>query len=110
AVVILAGCAKKQPPPPPKAPVSVSRAERRAVPYEIAATGAVEPMHTAEVTAQVGGLLQAVHFNEGDEVRQGQVLFEIDPRPFQAALLQAEANLSRDVSQLANAAREAERA
>jgi multidrug efflux system membrane fusion protein len=109
-LLVITACAKKQAPPPPKAPVSVAKAERRAIPYQIAATGTVEPMHTAEVTAQVGGLLQAVHFNEGDEVRQGQVLFEIDPRPFQAALQQAEANLSRDVSQLANAAREAERA
>jgi multidrug efflux system membrane fusion protein len=109
-LILVAACAKKQAPPPPKAPVSVGQAERRAIPYQIAATGTVEPMHTVEVTAQVGGLLQAVHFNEGDEVREGQILFEIDPRPYQAALLQSEANLSRDLSQLANAAREAERA
>ncbi len=105
-----AGCNSRQPPPQAKAPVSVGRAERRAVPYHVPATGTVEPMNTVEVTAQVGGLLQHVHFNEGDEVRQGQVLFEIDPRPYEAALQQVEANLSRDVVQLANAEREAERA
>lgn len=110
AAAALTGCAKKQAPPQMKAPVSVARATQRAVPFEIAATGSVEPMHTVEVTAQVGGLLQRVAFEEGSEVRQGQILFEIDPRPFQAALQQAEANLSRDLSQLANAAREAERA
>ena len=105
-----AGCSKRQPPPQVKAPVSVAKAETRAVPYALSATGTVEPMHTVEVTAQVGGLLQSVHFNEGDEVRQGQILFEIDPRPFQAALLQSEAALSRDIAQLGNAEREANRA
>ena len=108
-VPVAAACSKHQPPPPVKAPVSVAQAAIRSVPYVIAATGTVEPMHTVEVTAQVGGLLQAVHFNEGDEVRQGQVLFEIDPRPYQAALLQAEAALSRDLAQLGNAEREANR-
>src|SRR5438128_2587040 len=108
--VFAAACAKHQAPPQAKAPVSVARAEQRAVPFEIAATGTVEPMHTVEVTAQVGGLLQRVAFEEGSEVREGQVLFEIDPRPFQAALQQSEAALARDISQLANAGREADRA
>lgn len=106
----VAGCAKSQPPPPASVPVSVARAVRRDVPYTLAATGTVEPASTVEVTAQVGGLLRRVHFSEGDEVRQGQVLFEIDSRPYEATLQQAEANLNRDVVQLANAAREAERA
>jgi multidrug efflux system membrane fusion protein len=109
-LALMAGCATDAAPPVPKVPVSVARAERRAVPFLIAATGTVEPIATVEVTSQVGGLLQNVHFHEGDEVQQGQVLFEIDPRPYQAALQQAEANLSRDRVQLANAAREADRA
>lgn len=104
------GCKKAPPPPQPKPPVSVTKAERRAIPFQIAATGIVEPMHTVEVSAQVGGLLRSVHFNEGDDVRQGQILFEIDPRPFQASLQQSEASLSRDLAQYANAEREAERA
>jgi len=104
------GCAQRQAPPPTKVPVSVARAERRDVPFTVTATGTVEPARTVEVTAQVGGLLRRVHFSEGEEVREGQVLFEIDSRPYQAALAQAEANLSRDVAQHANAAREAERA
>jgi len=105
----LAACAKPQAPQQGKPPVSVSRAEQRSVPWEIAATGIVEPLHTVQVSAQVGGLLQSVHFNEGDEVRQNQVLFEIDPRPYDAARQQAEASLSRDLAQYANAEREAER-
>jgi multidrug efflux system membrane fusion protein len=55
-------------------------------------------------------LLLRVHFSEGDEVREGQILFEIDSRPYEAALAQAQANLSRDLAQHANAMRESERA
>jgi multidrug efflux system membrane fusion protein len=106
----VSACAQRQAPPAAKVPVSVVRAERRDVPFTVAATGTVEPVRTVEVTAQVGGLLQRVHFSEGDEVREGQILFEIDARPYEAALQQAQANLSRDVAQHANAARESERA
>ena len=79
------------------------------MPYEIAATGAVEPIRSVNVTSQVSGMLRRVRFAEGDEVTQGQVLFEIDRRPYEAALQQAEANLSRDLAQAENAARDAER-
>jgi multidrug efflux system membrane fusion protein len=79
------------------------------VPYEIAATGAVEPIRSVNVTSQVSGMLRRVRFTEGDEVTRGQVLLEIDRRPYLAALQQAEANLSRDVAQAENAARDAER-
>jgi multidrug efflux system membrane fusion protein len=89
--------------------VSVARVERRAVPYEIQGTGTVEPMRTVAVTSRVGGMLQRVRFAEGEEVVEGKVLFEIDSRPFAAALQQAEANLSRDVAQAENAIREAAR-
>ena len=71
-----------------KVPVSVARVEQRAVPYQIGATGTVEPMRTVDVTTQVSGSLLRVHFAEGDEVGVGQVLFEIDPRPYQATLQQ----------------------
>jgi len=106
----VASCQKGPAPQQSKPPVSVARAEQRSVPWEIAATGIVEPLQTVQVSAQVGGLLQSVHFQEGDEVRQSQVLFEIDPRPYDAARQQSEASLSRDLAQFANAEREAERA
>jgi multidrug efflux system membrane fusion protein len=61
------------------------------------------------VQAQIGGVLNAVHFSEGDEVSKGQVLFEIDPRPFRAALDQARAELARDEAQAENARRDADR-
>jgi len=106
---LAAACSSRQGGQAPKVPVSVARVEQRAVPYQIGATGTVEPMRTVDVTSQVSGSLLRVHFAEGDEVGVGQVLFEIDPRPYQATLQQAEATLLRDVTQAQNATREAER-
>lgn len=94
---------------PQAVPVTVAQAELRTVPYEITAPGTVEPLHAVTVTAQVSGIVTAVRFREGDYVRAGTVLVEIDPRPYQNALRQAEAALSRDVIQLANARRQVER-
>lgn len=93
----------------PRIPVSVARAERRSVPFQVQATGTVEPLRSAAVVSQVGGLLLHVRFHEGDEVSEGQVLFEIDSRPFSAAVQQAEANLSRDIAQADAAVRDAAR-
>jgi multidrug efflux system membrane fusion protein len=76
---------------------------------EISANGIVEPMQTAAIEAQVGGLLTNVAFREGDAVSRGQTLFRIDPRPFQATLRQAQASLARDEALAANARRDADR-
>jgi multidrug efflux system membrane fusion protein len=108
-VLLLAACSKKQAPPTPPVPVTVAPAERRAVPFELAATGTVEPLQTVEVQAQVGGILQRVAFKEGDEVKQGQLLFQLDQRPYRAALDQAAAALARDRAQAANAEQDAKR-
>src|SRR5258705_1905677 len=93
----------------PKVPVSVARVERRALPYELEATGSVEPIRSVDVLPQVNGTILHVNFAEGDEVAAGQILFEIDPRPYRAALQQAEGALLRDVTQAQSAAREAAR-
>jgi multidrug efflux system membrane fusion protein len=90
-------------------PVSVARVEQRALPYELEATGTVEPIRSVDVRPQVGGTIVRVHFGEGDEVVAGQVLFEIDPRPYAAALQQAEGALLRDLTTAQTAAREAAR-
>jgi len=90
-------------------PVTVAQAEQRTVPFEIMAPGTVEPMRAAAVTAQVSGMVISVRFREGDEVREGAVLVEIDPRPYRNALEQAEATLARDLIQLENARRQVER-
>ena len=104
-----AACSPQRGGQAPKVPVSVARVEQRSVPYQIGATGTVEPTRTVDVTSQVSGSLLRVHFAEGDEVGAGQVLFEIDPRPYRAAAQQAEATLLRDLTQAVNTARDAER-
>jgi membrane fusion protein, multidrug efflux system len=108
-LTLVSACAKKDAPPAPPVPVTVATAERRDVPFELAATGTVEPLQTVAVQAQVSGILRRVAFKEGDEVKQGQVLFELDPRPYRAALDQALALLARDRAQAANAAQDAKR-
>jgi multidrug efflux system membrane fusion protein len=105
----LAGCKEDTPPPPPPVPVTVGMAERRAVPFELPATGTVEPLQTVAVQPQVSGPITRIAFREGQEVARGQVLFQIDPRPYQAALARAEAILRRDRAQASNAEQEAKR-
>jgi multidrug efflux system membrane fusion protein len=75
----------------------------RPMPVVIEAVGTVEPEHSVQVRAQVSGVLQSVLFKEGDKVQAGQLLFEIDPRTFQASYNQAQAQLARDQAQLENA-------
>src|SRR2546426_5894566 len=89
AALLAAGCSRKGPGGPPRVPVTIARAEQRPIPFEITATGTVEPLQTASVQAQVTGILTAVAFHEGDDVAAGQLLFQIDPRPFPAALAPA---------------------
>jgi membrane fusion protein, multidrug efflux system len=108
AVLCLVGiaCAKKDPTPTPQVPVTVATAERRTMPFELSANGTVEPIQTVAVQAQVGGTLRRIAFKEGDEVKPGQILFELDARPYRAALNQAEAALARDRAQADNAAQD----
>ncbi|HWH50480.1 MAG TPA: efflux RND transporter periplasmic adaptor subunit [Gemmatimonadaceae bacterium] len=104
-----AACAK---PPAERAtvvPVQLAAVTTIAAPLTIQANGAVEPLQTVAVEAQVGGIVDTVAFNEGDDVQAGQPLFRIDPRPFEAALRQADAALARDVAQAQSAQRDAER-
>src|ERR1041384_5860128 len=93
----------------PKVPVTVAHAEQRAVPFEIPATGTAEPVQTASVQSQVTGVLTHVTFHEGAAVSAGQVVFEIAPRPFRAALDQAKAMLARDQAQAQAAQLDADR-
>jgi multidrug efflux system membrane fusion protein len=104
-----AGCGPRGNGAVAKVPVSVARVERRALPYELEATGSVEPIRSVDVLPQVNGTILHVNFAEGDEVAAGQILFEIDPRPYRAALQQAEGALLRDLTQAQSAAREAAR-
>jgi len=109
AAVLAAGCGKAPPPARGKVSVTVATAELAPAPYVVIANGIVEPMQSVAVQSQVPGVLMSVHFKEGDEVKAGAVLMEIDPRPFQAALDQARAVLARDAAQAENARRDADR-
>jgi multidrug efflux system membrane fusion protein len=73
----------------------VAKAEITVVPLTLEAIGAVEPNRTATVRSQVTGTLMKIHFEEGQDVKAGDLLFQIDPRPFQNALNSAEADLQK---------------
>jgi membrane fusion protein, multidrug efflux system len=85
------------------APVVTAKAEEKDVPVDIAAIGNVEAFASISIRAQLTGLLQEILFHEGDSVKAGQKLFVLDRRPFEAALAQTEANLTRDKALLAQA-------
>ena len=107
----------------PPTPVTVAQAQMRDIPIQVRQIGSVEPVAIIAVKAQISGELNQVFFKEGEEVKKGQELFEIDPRPYkqawdqsQAALQkdialvsQADANLARDRAQAANAQAQAKR-
>jgi multidrug efflux system membrane fusion protein len=84
-------------------PVMVGHASEKTLPAQIQVIGNGEAYNTVNVKAQVDGLLQQARFTQGQDVNQGDVLFNIDSRPFEVALQQAEANLARDQAQLKNA-------
>jgi len=111
AVVLAAvGCQeKKQKPADEAVPVTVATVEQKNVPIQIRAIGNVQPLSNVAVRALAGGQLERVWFKEGDDVRKGQLLFTIDPRPYDAELRQAQANLQRDEAQLRNAEAQAKR-
>jgi membrane fusion protein, multidrug efflux system len=87
----------------PPTPVAVAKAEQKTIPVQVRQIGAVEPITTIAVKAQVGGELIKVLFREGQDVKKGQELFEIDSRPYQQALDQAQANLNKDTALIAQA-------
>jgi multidrug efflux system membrane fusion protein len=102
---LVAGCQRPAPPPaaPPPAPVTVTKAALKTVPVQLKVIGNVRVISTVAVRPQVGGLLLDVHFREGDFVSKGQKLFTIDPKPYQAAVRQAKANLAKSQAVLAGA-------
>ncbi len=94
----------------PAVPVRVAAVERADVPVQIRAIGTVSAYRTVALKSQIEGQLAEIHFDEGQAVHRGDLLFTIDPRPFQADLRQAQANLARDRSEMNNAEVEAARA
>lgn len=83
-------------------PILAATAQQKVVPIQIRAVGNVEAYATVSIKSQVTGVLNQAHFKEGQDVKKGQLLFTIDPRPLEAALKQAEATLARDFAQVQN--------
>ncbi len=94
---------KEQPPQRPPVPVTAAAVIQKTVPVQLNAIGNVEAYSTVSVKSQIGGVLTRVHFKEEQDVNKGHPPFTIDPRPYEAALKQAEANLAKDTTQLENA-------
>lgn len=90
-------------------PVTVAPVSKKTVPVELQAIGNAEAYSTVSVKSQVEGQLERVYFQQGQDVKKGDLLFTIDPRPFDASLRQAEANLARDAAQAQHAKTDAER-
>jgi membrane fusion protein, multidrug efflux system len=110
AVSLTLACSSEKPKPKDeRVPVMVAPVVQRDVPVQISVIGSVQPYSTVAVRSQVAGQLMRVWFKEGESVRAGQRLFIIDPRPYEAALAQAEANVARDQAQLKNAEADAAR-
>ena len=116
AVLFLSGCGNKgqvqvaggsggRPP----APVVVASVEQRDIPVQIRAIGNVESYQTVQIRSQVSGQIQKIFFKEGEDVRQGQQLFQLDKRPFEADLAKAIGQMQRDQAQAENSRIQAER-
>lgn len=84
----------------PAVTVSVAQSVQMAIPVEVKAVGTVEPRATVQVKSQVAGELLSVHFREASDVHAGDLLFEIDPKPYQEVLRQAEAAVAKDLAQI----------
>jgi multidrug efflux system membrane fusion protein len=99
--LLTSGCSSQPVPPPqmPAVPVTTAVATQRDLPIQLRAIGNVESYSSIPVKAQASGELMSIHFTEGQDVKKGQLLFEIDRRPYDQALRQAEANLNRDIAQ-----------
>jgi len=90
-------------------PVTTAKVVEKPLPLELNVIGSAEAYSTVAVRAQITGALNSVGFQEGDDVRKGQMLFTLDRRPLEAALEQAKANLQKDMAQAANAKSQAQR-
>ncbi|HXP47487.1 MAG TPA: biotin/lipoyl-binding protein, partial [Terriglobales bacterium] len=85
------GCSqKKQPPVEARVPVTVADVVQKTVPVQVRVIGNVDPYTTVGVKPQITGEIVGVHFTEGQDVKKGQLLFTLDPRPFEADLLRAQ--------------------
>jgi RND family efflux transporter MFP subunit len=106
----LLGCADKPPAPPPPPPVTVAPVLQRDIAESDEFSGRLEAVDHVEIRPRVSGYIKRLTFTEGREVRKGEVLFEIDPRPYQAELDRAQAQLEQARTAAELAARDVGRA
>jgi multidrug efflux system membrane fusion protein len=99
----------KATPAPPKITVTTATAQKGNIGVYLDAIGTVTPVYTASISSQVNGIVIAVHYKEGQQVRKGELLIEIDSRPYRATLLQAQGAFERDQNLLAQARMDLER-
>jgi membrane fusion protein, multidrug efflux system len=104
----LAGCSRDQKNakaggPPQAVPVGVANVEERDFPVYLTGLGSVQAFNTVALKSRVDGQIMSVNFQEGQDVAAGELLIQIDPRPYEVALATAQANLQRDEAQLTNA-------
>jgi membrane fusion protein, multidrug efflux system len=97
---VLSGCSKKVQPVPPSVPVTIANSVECDIPIYLDYVGHIEAYTTVYVTSQIEGVLKSQLFMEGQAVNQGDLLFIIDPRPYQAALQKAEAALAQTMASL----------
>ena len=114
ALFLVSSCSdKKQDPENMKkdrtVPVTVAQVMEKAVPVQIRAIGNGEALKTVSIKSRVGGELKEVHFREGQDVKQGDLLFTIDPDTYEAALKQVQANLARNMALLKKAQEDVKR-
>lgn len=104
-ILLLSGCARKAVEAERRmaSPVLVAKVETTEVPVDVTAIGTVEAFSTVSVKSLAAGSLDQVNFSEGQDVKKGELLFTIDPRPFQADLERAQASLARDTAMVRQA-------
>jgi multidrug efflux system membrane fusion protein len=109
AITLLAGCSSKSDKsakasaPPPPVPVGVANVKQGDFNVYLTGLGTVQGFNTVELKTRIDGQIMQVNFTEGQDVKQGQLLIVVDPRPYQVALAQAQATLAKDEAQLKNA-------
>jgi multidrug efflux system membrane fusion protein len=112
-LAVVTGCSKQEKAnangPLPAVPVTVATVAKRDVPVTIRAIGNVEPIEKVDIKSQIAGQVIAVHFKEGQDVRKGELLFEIDPRQAQADLNKAQGQLTKDKATAVNLRADANR-
>lgn len=110
--LLMAGCSDqggKPPAPPPPPPVTVTQVQQKAATVIGETVGEVRAFREVELRPQVSGNVQSIHFNPGQRVKEGELLFVIDPRPYQASLAQERAAMADAQSTLARARQDAAR-